>query len=115
MCLLIHQLVSSQFKFALLSHCEYLFCAVLKPARSSYSFDGPVTLHLYFTVLLPASNLHGHVIKGDLLFEELVHLPLDGVLISRLNEGRSVVDAGHGVEVFVLARVHAAAPEVIIK
>jgi len=96
-------LLHSQIKLTLLGHREDLFCPILQPARPGDSLDGSVPLDLYFRVLFPATDVHGHVIKGDLLFQELVHLALDRVLVTRLDERRGVVDAGHRVEIFMLA------------
>lgn len=72
-------------------------------------------LHLNFGVLFPAADIHRHVIEGDLLLEEFVHLALNRVFIASFDEGGSIVDASHCVEVFVLAREHSATPEVIVE
>ena len=74
-----------------------------------------MTLDLDFRVLFPASDIHWHVIKGDFLFEELVHLSLNRVLITSLDKGGGVIDARHRIEIFVLARVHTTRAEVIIE
>ena len=56
-----------------------------------------------------------HIIELDFFFEELVHLSFNWVFCARLHKRRCVVDHGHAVEIFVLARVHTAIPKVIIK
>ena len=93
----------SQIKLTLLSHGENLLSSVLESACSGNRLDSPMSLHLYFRVLFPAADVHRHVIKGDLLFEELVHLTLNRILVTCLHKGGSVVDASHRVEVFMLA------------
>ena len=74
-----------------------------------------MALDLDFGVLFPASDIHGHVVKGDLLLEELVHLLLDRVLITRLDKRCGVVDARHRIEVFMLPGVHSAHSEVVVE
>ena len=92
-----------------------LLRAIFESASSGNRLNGPVPLHLYFGVLFPAADVHGHVVKGDLFLQEFVHLTLDRVFITCLDEGGSVVDASHCVEIFVLAREDTTAPKVIIE
>lgn len=72
-------------------------------------------LHLYFGVLFPSADVHGHVVEGHFFLQEFVHLTLNGVLIARFDEGGCVVNARHRVEVFVLTRENTAAPKVIVE
>ena len=94
---------------------EHFLGAIFKSASSGNRLNGPVPLHLYFGVLFPTADVHGHVIKGDLLLEEFVHLTLNRVLVTCFDEGGSVVDASHCVEVFVLAREHTATSEIVVE
>ena len=105
----------SQVELALLSHGQDLLTAVLETASSSNRLDGPMSLHLDLRILFPAADVRRHVVKHDLLLEELIHLALDRVLIAGLNERGSVVDASHRVKVLVLARVDAAHSEVVVE
>jgi len=52
-------------------------------------------------VLLPATDISGHLGEVDLLLEELVHLPLNWVLVAVSDESSAEVNDGHGVEVLV--------------
>ena len=74
-----------------------------------------MSLYLNFGVLFPAADICGHVIKGNLLLQELIHLSLNRVLISSSNEGGCIINACHCVKVFVLAREDATTPKVIIE
>ena len=93
----------SQVKLALYLLGEDFFSAILETAGACNGLDGAVTLHLNFGVLFPATDVHGHIVKGNFLLQEFVHLTLDRVFIASLYKCSSVVNASHGVEVFVLA------------
>ena len=77
---------SSQLEFPFLSDRENFLRSIFQPARSGNRLNGPMALDLDFGVLFPASDIHGHVVEGDLLFEELVHLLLNWIFISRLDK-----------------------------
>ena len=53
-------------------------------------------------VLHRATDIGWHLWELDLLLEELVHLPLNWILVSVSNESGAEVNDGHGVEVLVL-------------
>lgn len=108
-------LLVSEIEFALLRHSEDLLSAVFEATSACNCFDGAMTLNLNFRVLLPTSNVHGHVVKRDFLLQEFVHLPLNRVFVARLHKRCCVVNASHRVKVFVLAREDAARSEVVIK
>ena len=62
-------------------------------------------MHLDLAVLLPASDVIWHLVgEVDFLLEELVHLPLNRVRLALHHKSAAVVDAGHRVEIFVVAR-----------
>ena len=98
-----------------MSYGENFLRTVFKSASSGNRFNGPVSLYLNFGVLFPAADICRHVIKGNLLLQEFIHLSLDGVLISSSNEGGCIINACHCVKVFVLAREDATTPKVIIE
>merc|ERR1719362_2487975 len=105
----------SQFKLSFLGHCKNLLSSILQSASSRNCFDGAMSLHLDLRILFPATNVHRHIIKGDLLLQKFIHLSLDRILIACFHKRGRVVDAAHRVEVFVLSRVHTAHSEVIIE
>ena len=105
----------SQVKLAFYLLGKHLLSAVLQAAGTSDSLDGSVTLYLNFGVLFPAADVHWHIIKSNFFLQEFVHLTLNGVFIASLYKRSSVVNASHGVEVFVLTRMHSTASEVIVE
>ena len=74
-----------------------------------------MSLNLNFTVLLPSSDVLRHIIKLNLLFQEFVHLSLDWVFFSILNECSTKIKCRHCVEIFVRTAVASKHSEVWIK
>ena len=60
-----------------------------------------MTLHLNFTVLLPASNVLRHVVKFNFLFQKFIHLAFYGILFAILDKGCTKIDRRHSIEVFM--------------
>lgn len=95
----------SEIKLPLEGLGEHLLGTVLELECSHGRLLGDVALHLDLAVLLPAADVVRHLVREiDLFLEELVHLSLDRVRLSLYHEGAAVVDAGHRVEILVVAR-----------
>lgn len=107
--------IYSEVEFAFLSYSEHLLRAVFESAGSGNRLDSSMSLYLNFRVLFPSTNICWHVVKHDFLFQEFVHLALDWILITCLNERCCIINAGHCVEVFVLTREDAADSEIVIE
>ena len=93
-------LLFSKFELLFQGLVQHFLSSVLHLQGTDNSFLSEVSLNLDLGVLLPRSHALWHF-EFDLLFKENVHLLLDGVSLSSHDEGSSVVDTGHLVEVFM--------------
>lgn len=91
----------SKFEFSLYVECEHFFGSILESASASYCLNCPMTLHLNFAVLFPASNILRHVVEFNFFFQKLIHLALNWVFFPVLDKGSTKVDRRHCIEVFV--------------
>jgi len=64
-----------------------------------------VALNGNLTVLLPASNVSGHLLEVDFFSQEDIHLSLDWVVFVVANKCRAEINSGHRVEINVGTRV----------